>query len=102
MAQKARMKIFERMKNGTRRHILTIHGVGRTKALAKANVRRNARAALRRNVTDGEMVGGKFHPFRKSPDYDATKLHDAEGKRARAGKGGKSYGKKSRRGRHVS
>jgi hypothetical protein len=52
MAQKARMKIFERMKNGKRRHILTVLGIGRTKKAAKANVRRNARTALKRAFTE--------------------------------------------------
>jgi hypothetical protein len=59
MAQKARMKIFERMKNGKRRHILTVLGIGRTKALAKANVRRNARKALRRNFSEQTKWGLK-------------------------------------------
>jgi len=48
MAQKVRMKIFERMKNGRRRHVLTVHGVGRTKRHAKANAARICNRYLRR------------------------------------------------------
>ena len=97
MAQKARMKIFERMKNGTRRHILTIHGVGRTKALAKANVRRNARTALRRNISEGFYDATGFHPIRSASDYSrkaaGEKPLGRRGKRAHARRSGALYSK---------
>lgn len=42
----------------------------------------------KKNVAMGKTIGKgkhrKFFPFRSSPDYDPTQLHDAEGKRARA------------------
>jgi hypothetical protein len=71
MAQKVRMKIFERMKNGKRRHVLTIHGEGRTKRAAKANVKRHAKSLLRRNVQAGFYDSTGFHPIRASADYSA-------------------------------
>ena len=55
MAQKVRMKIFERMRNGRRRHVLTIHGVGKSKKAARANAHRIARSHLKRMF----HMGGK-------------------------------------------
>jgi DNA repair protein RadC len=51
MPQKVKMKIFERLKDGTKRHVMTIHGLGRTKKAATANVRAIARRHIRKNVT---------------------------------------------------
>ena len=54
----------------------------------------------RKNVAMGLTVGkGKnrrFMPFRSSPDYDPSRLHDAEGKKARARKRAKAKPKKSK------
>jgi hypothetical protein len=57
MAQKVRMKIFERMRNGKRRHVLTVHGVGRNKKLAASNAKAIARRHLRRNVSSAKKKG---------------------------------------------
>jgi len=51
MAQKVKMKIFERLKDGTKRHVMTIHGLGRTKKAATANAHRIMRSHIRENVT---------------------------------------------------
>jgi len=61
MAQKVRMKIFERMKNGRRRHVLTVHGVGRTKRLARANVSRLCNTLLRRKPNRKEQPESWWH-----------------------------------------
>jgi hypothetical protein len=60
--------------------------------------------AKRKNVSSGKTIGrGRtriFHPFRSSPDYDPSYLHDAEGARARKrAKGG--AGKKKKVGKKI-
>ena len=91
MAQKVKMKLFQRMKNGKRRQVVTIHGEGRTKSLAKANARRTLKSYFRRNVEMGFYDGTGFHPIRASRDYDSAEVkHGPEGKKARAKRAKKS------------
>jgi hypothetical protein len=84
MAQKVRMKIFERMRNGKRRHVLTIHGVGKTKAGAKSNARRLSRVLVRRNIEMGYYDSTGFHPIRRSRDYSAGRAGERYRPRSRS------------------
>jgi hypothetical protein len=92
MAQKVRMKLFERMKNGKRRHLITFHGVGKSKKAAKAHVRRIANAYLRKNIVAGFYDATGFHPIRASADYSAGRA----GEKHRAGGHGLTKGKQTR------
>jgi hypothetical protein len=47
MARKVDIKLFERMKNGSRRHVMTFHGGGRTKADARSSAKRSLRNYLK-------------------------------------------------------
>ena len=95
MAQKAKITLFERKKNGKRRRVLTIHGEGRTKKLAVASARRRLRSHVK-NVQMGFYDSTGFHPIRSSSDYDSAKVvHGVEGRKARAARG------KAKRGRQF-
>ena len=100
MAQKAKITLFERKKNGKRSRVLTIHGEGRTKKLAVASARRRLRSHVK-NVKEGFYNSTGFHPIRTASDYDATKLkHGEEGRRARAAqRKARAARRKAKRGR---
>jgi hypothetical protein len=100
MARKVKIKLFERMKNGTRRHVATIHGEGRTKALAQSNAKRTLGSYVKKNIIAGFQDATGFHAIRASADYvpalhgeksrPSRKLTGAKQKKYLAGRGARA------------